>query len=145
MSNYQKINDKLCKALWDKFPKQSKKIFAHGSGDIGGDFLGFVDTYYYLAQMIPKDWRVIDFGCSYAPQAYYFQSHREYIGVNISSCPKWKFDNGTYFTKSIKDWIENAKKESFDFNHKTFAICNYVPSGEVYLVRQTFFNLFIFN
>lgn len=142
--NFQKINDKLFQILKAKDPIKMAKIMEYGSSDIDGQFLGFVDTYYYLAKIIPKDWRVIDFGCCYAFQSYYFRNHREYVGVDCSPCPKWSFDNTTHINATISGYIEPRIANKFDFNYKTFAISNYVPSGQVEQIRAQFQNLYVF-
>lgn len=122
-------------------PEQCDKVFGQQYADIDGDFLGFVDTYYYLSKLIPKHWIVIDFGCAYAPQAYYFRKHKEYIGICPSVDKRFFFENTTHCTDTIKGWLEKAGKMNTD---EVFAICNYVPSPETELVRQTFKNCYVF-
>lgn len=108
-------------------------------------------TYYMLSKMIPKDWTVIDFGCAYNAQSYFFQNHARHIAIE----PEWKntdfrfehfraprteiiFTTGQDF---INDLLSNMNLNI----DKTFAIVNYVPSGACnLLVRQTFKNVFTF-
>ena len=108
-------------------------------------------TYYMLSKMIPKDWTVIDFGCAYNPQSYLFQNHARHIAIE----PEWK-DSDFHFEhfRAPRTEIMFATGQDFindflphmnlDIN-KTFAICNYVPSGACNLmVRETFANCFTF-
>ena len=93
--------------------------------DIGTDFLGFVDTYFRLADIIPLEYTVIDLGCAYNPQSYFFKDHARYIAVDNSDCEKFKPENCELVNQSIYDFINDRL---IDFNLDTsFAICNFVP------------------
>lgn len=57
-------------------PKEEKdRVFKQEYCAIGTDFIGFMETYYYLSKIIPKEYTVYDFGCAYNPQCYLFQDH----------------------------------------------------------------------
>lgn len=109
------------------------------------------DTYYYLSQMIPKDFTVIDFGCGYNAQSYFFAGHKKFIAVEPSmkeskhfhveqfkapNCEMYEMTTGQFLTK-----VDYPKE-------KVFAICNYVPNwyweDSIKLVRQNFRNVFTF-
>ena len=108
-------------------------------------------TYYMLSKMIPKDWTVIDFGCAYNAQSYFFQNHARHIAIE----PEWKNTDFRFeyfraprteilFTTG-QDFINDILPNMNLNIDKTFAICNYVPSGACnLLVRQTFKNVFTF-
>ena len=108
-------------------------------------------TYYMLSKMIPKDWTVIDFGCAYNAQSYFFQNHARHIAIE----PEWK-NTDFHFEYFIAPRTEIMFTTGQDFINdllpnmnlnidKTFAIVNYVPSGACnLLVRQTFKNVFTF-
>ena len=87
-------------------------------------FLGFSRTYELLADLIPLHYTVIDLGCNCAFQAYYFQRHKKYIGID-SSVPitsRLETGNSIHFQMNLLDF----KPE----DSPNFAICNYVPGHE---------------
>lgn len=103
------------------------------------------DTYYALSKLIHKDYTIIDFGCGYNAQSYFFQEHQRYIGIN----PEFKDEHfklekfqapgtdfydmtGQQFLSDVLPTL-NLKKE------KTFAMCLWVPDFELYsLVQKEF-------
>ena len=111
--------------------------------DIDSSFLGFVDTYYYLSKLIPKHFTVIDFGCAYNPQCYFFLEHYHYIAVDPFRLFRFKSNNCDIYEGRIKDFIISNIFTNLNIE-QTFAICNYVPSNEVKMVREQFKNLFTF-
>lgn len=118
--------------------------------DVDCDFIGFVDIYYALSQIIPKDYIIIDFGCGYNAQSYLFKDFNKFISVTpdletgeeifngYDNCEIYKTTTGEF----IKDYPEYTKKEN------VFAICNFVPAwfGEdsSELVRNNFKNVYTF-
>lgn len=115
------------------------------SYELDNEFLGFTKFYKHLAQIIPKARIIVDLGCAYAPQAFYFQDHKKYIGVDISDCPKLVTKNSEYYKMQIEDWIKNELPK---YNQEElFAIVNYVPpwgNDNMKLVRENFKNCFSF-
>jgi hypothetical protein len=133
------------KRLRELLPEdQYARILKKYSGDIAPDFLGFTEIYENLAAIIPRHFTVIDLGCAYNPQCFYFQKHKAFISVDESDCDKFITPNCTVFVMSIADFIEKHIDE-YDLD-ETFAICSYVPveSEEMQLVKSTFKNLFAF-
>lgn len=136
------------KDLLDRIPREDvDRVFHQEMADIDLEFLGFINTYKYLAELISIHWTVIDFGCAYAPQAYYFTDHKRYIGIDgfpdrERFCPP----NGTMYGMTAGEWIEKHLQE-VDVD-ESFAICNMVPNwygekaGEI--VRAHFPNLYVF-
>ena len=120
---------------------QLKAVFSQKDCDIDPTFIGFLDIYEHLSQIIPKHFTVIDFGCAYNPQCFLFNEHKKFIAVDISDCVKFKSDNCEIFEMSIDDFI---KKYLHEFNlAETFAICSYVPDSNRTL-RESFPNLFVY-
>ena len=130
-ANFEKINRELLLIL----PRdQRERVFNQDRGDIGPEFLGFVDIYVALAKIIPVHWTVVDLGCAYAPQAFLFKGHAKYVGVDL---PGSYFDreggmterfvapNSMFYEMTIADFCERHASE-FD-QETTFAICSYVP------------------
>lgn len=120
------MSEDIVDPLLQILPKdQSDIVFSQPDCEIEPIFLGFTHIYLALSKLIPKHFTVIDLGCSYNPQCFYFAEHKEYIGVDVSECVKWKAANCRIFQMTINEFIEHHLKE---FNiDETFAICSYVP------------------
>ena len=106
--------------------------------------------YYYLSRMIKKSWTVIDIGCAYNAQAYFFVNHARYIAVNPDyqyadfHFERFRPEGTEYYDMTgqafIRDVLPNLNLEL----SKTFAICHWVPSEECQqMVRATFPNCFV--
>lgn len=112
--------------------------------DLGGieppDFLCFDEFYFHLSKIIPKGRTIIDLGCCYAFQSWYFRDHKRYIGVDLLD-PEDVFlmENGHYYQGTIDRFIDGFADDA----RNVFAICNYVLTNTD-LLRQTFRNLFVF-
>lgn len=145
--SFPEYDTSITKYLFSIIPKEEldkKRKFM----DISCDFLGFVDIYYYLSKVIPKDWTVIDFGAGYNPQSYFFINHKEYIAIN----PHEGYDNEMFcpnnckiYRMTTKDYLE---KIDYPKGDKVFSICNYVPDwyghSSIDLVKKSFKNVFTF-
>ena len=129
-------------ALFHLLPKDQKElVFGQAMCDIDGEFLGFMEVYESLSKLIPKHFTVIDLGCAYNPQCFYFTEHKKYIAVDSDPCVKFKSDNCEIYQKDIDKFIEEDLSQ---FNlSETFAICSYVPCDSK-LLRETFKNLFVY-
>lgn len=121
---------------------QWQKVMNQPMCDIDATFFGFIHTYDALSKIIPKEFTVIDLGCCFNAQSFYFTEHREYIAVDISDCIKFKPDNCTIYNKSISEFIERDISK-FDLK-TTFAICNYVSDSMAELVRKSFMHVYTF-
>jgi hypothetical protein len=123
--------------------EQLDRVLNQAECDIDTEFLGFTDIYEHLAEIIPMHFRVIDLGCAYAPQCFYFTLHMDYTGVDSGNMERFSAHNTSHLTKSIQDFIAQDL-DDYDLD-ETFAICSYVPDFEAQtLVRATFPNLFVF-
>jgi len=136
---FEQINGNLVKKLLKKYPKMFKDVLKQKYCDIDYSFLGFVDTYYYLSKIIPKYWTVIDFGCAWNTQAYFFRKHKAYIAVDNGVSERFCFENTTIFKGSIASYLKQNPP-----SREIFAICNYVPSNDTKLVREYYSNCYIF-
>lgn len=129
-------------------PKEEKdRVFKQEYCDIGTEFIGFMDTYYYLSKIIPKEYTVYDFGCAYNPQCYLFQDHAKFIAVNpeeIDGKEVFKAPNCDFYRMTTKQFLENI----YEKKEKEFAICNYVPNWHkersIDLVKLNFQNCYTF-
>jgi hypothetical protein len=134
-----------------KYKDQVIKILEANSGDIDGSFLGFTDTYYYLSKLIPKDWVVVDLGCGYGFQSWFFRNHKKYIMINpvqrkefeVFAPKEWC----EFYNMTTEEFLKQWKGDFADTKRK-FGICNYVPpwhnqdSGK--LVREYFDYCYVF-
>lgn len=107
-------------------------------------FLGFEEVYKAVTLFIPKSRAIIDFGCGYAFQSWYFRDYRKYIGVDVGSVCEdvleiLKIGNSEFYHMSIQEFIRNEfHKTGYSFD-EAFAICSYVPDTDAQrLVRETF-------
>lgn len=136
----------IAKRLLRIIPKEQKDaVFGQKEADIDPEFIGFVDIYKKLSEIIPDHFTVIDFGCAYNPQSYFFTKHKKYIAVDMSKCVKFKAKNCRIYRMTIKSFIEKYA-EKYD-KKETFAICSYVPpwhDDNIKLVRENFLNVFTY-
>ena len=138
----QRINDELLRMI----PKNEvEKVLGQEMCDINPSFLGFVDVYYYLSRLIPKDWTVFDFGCAYNPQSYFFKEHSHYIAVDSDVHEVFQPDNCTVYFMTAQDFMRSILPLTDYRIDKAFAIVNYVPDFEVAeLARSIFKNCYTF-
>lgn len=136
----QEVADPLTHVI----PEQElNRVFNQPEVDIDPYFLGFTEIYRNLSEIIPKHWTIIDLGCAFNPQCYYFAKHKKYIAVDLGKSEKFKTDNCTIFEMDIDKFISNHLLD-LDLNlNETFAICSYVPTSTE-LIRKTFKNLFVY-
>lgn len=144
MKTFEEINHYLINQLP---ADQINAVMSQRECDIDNEFLGFVDTYYHLSNLIPKHFTVLDFGCAYNAQSFFFTNHLRYIAVDISECVKFKAGNCEIFNTTIRYFInKELPKLNLDLD-ECFAICNNVPDWDdknSQLVRFAFGNLYSF-
>lgn len=116
--------------------------------DIG--FLGFIETYKHLSQMIPKHLTIIDIGAYGNAQSYYFTEHKKYIAVEPScsdgrGIPMFQPSNCEIFRCTGQQFVDHILPRLRLDLDTTFVVMNYVPSSECSeVIRKTFPNLFIY-
>lgn len=130
--------------------EEQDRVFNQRYADITPEFLGFVETYYYLSKLIPQHWTVVDLGCGYNPQSYFFTNHAHYIAVDIGYIEgelteMFKPPNCGIYRLTVKEFLFHYLNQ-LD-TKTTFAICNYVPSwygdnGKI--TREYFENVYVF-
>lgn len=125
--------------------KQLERVFGQDMCDIGPEFLGFVGIYDCLSRIIPTHWTVVDLGCAYAPQAFFFDSHKAYVGVDFGTKERFGAHNTTHYDMPISEFVE--KHLALFEQNTTFAICSYVPpwhGDNMKFARDYFKNVFTF-
>ena len=122
---------------------QTRWVFSQKDCELEHDFLGFTEFYKHLSFIIPTHFTIVDLGCGYAPQSFYFTKHKQYIGVDVFEGERFFALNTRHYTKTIQDYVRTdiSKLDLCE----VFAICSYVPDEEAKeLVRNTFPNLFVY-
>lgn len=128
-----------CLRILKTYPKQMEKISNYERCQYARDFLGFLDM--YLELDIPTNFTVIDLGCNQAVQAIYFESHKQYIGVDNATPNEYRFkqNNAVHYEQSIQEFCNKTLPTLHLNMDKVFAICSYVPDEEAQaLVADTF-------
>lgn len=139
--------------IWSLIPKgEFERVYRCGYCDLDHDFLGFIDTYYHLSRIISDEYTIVDLGCAFAPQSYFFRNFRKYIGVDIAcetffrqneSDGNCSFYGRTGITEFLHDIFPTLGIEPC----KCFAIMNFVPDFEgVYKgeAKKVFPNMYSF-
>lgn len=116
--------------LWDIIPvKEVNEKLAQDKCELDLGFACFEEQYRAVANNVPDDYTIIDFGCYMAAQAYLFKNHEAYIGVDtVDYLERFATENTTHYVMSIQEFI---KKELPKYKgKKVYAICNYVPDED---------------
>lgn len=104
-------------------------------------FLGFEEVYKAVTLFVPKSKVIIDFGCGYAFQSWYFRDYQKYIGVDyaMSFSDVLETENSMFYFTSIQHFISEEFPQLGIMPENVFAICSYVPDREAReLVRKAF-------
>jgi len=136
----------ISRELWANLPKDQVAAMENTEAncEIEEDFCGFVQIYKNLAEIIPLHYSVVDLGCAYAPQSWYFRNHKEYIGVDVMTDYRFSQPNTRHVKLTISDFIGAACDLDLD---TTFAICSYVPNwhgDNGTITRTAFKHCFVF-
>ena len=111
------------------------------SAECDYSFLGFEEIYKAVTLFVPKNKVIIDFGCAYAFQSWYFRDYKKYIGVDCGVKPEdvLKTDNSEFFFMTIQDFCRKSFHSLGYSLDDVFAICSYVPDDNARtLVRMCF-------
>lgn len=136
--------DEPCE-LFKLIPREKiNKIFTT-SQTVGAEcdhtFLGFEEIYKAVTLFVPKDKIIIDFGCAYAFQSWYFRDYRKYIGVDngVRCQDVLETENSEFYFMSIQEFIRKIFPILGYRKEEMFAICSYVPDEEAReMVRKCF-------
>ena len=129
--------------LFLQIPRDEIDRVFRNSNTAGADmdytFMGFEDVYKAVTLFVPKDRTIIDLGCAYASQSYYFKHYKKYIAVDIKEPDvHFRTKNMEFYEMSIQDFCQKVINEKWNLD-ECFAICSYVPDDEAReMVRKTF-------
>ena len=138
--------DNLCDLLKNNYiPKEEfQRVFRESetaSAEIDPSWLCFEDIYREVMENTSKDTIILDLGCAYAPQCFYFKDYERYIGVNVpfGNNVRFQADNAEFYLMRIQDFIRDVLPSlSLDLD-RVVAICSMVPDKEaLQLVKDTF-------
>lgn len=104
-------------------------------------FLGFEEVYKSVTMFVPKSKIIIDLGCAYAFQSWYFRDYRKYIGIDCGSTINdvLQTENSEFHFVTIQHFIKNIFPE-FGYNlDDVFAVCSYVPDDNAREMVRNFF------
>lgn len=145
-------NEELSRAIARIIPAEQWRAVMEGHPytefEINDEFLGFMTTYWHLAQLIPTHWTFVDLGCGYNPQAWLFHLTGHHRFISVDSFPnivRFHTPTSTHYTMTIGDFIT---QHGHTLNLKeTFAICSYCPmwgEGSTAQLRAFFPNLYVY-
>lgn len=123
--------------------KKLNYLFEHSdaSAELDFTFFGFEDIYRDVLNSVSKDKTIIDLGCGYAAQSYYFRDYKKYIGVDVGGDNDSVIhtENSEFYFTSIQDFIKNVLPSLGIDSKDAFAVCSYVPASAARkLVTETF-------
>lgn len=104
-------------------------------------FLCFEEVYKKVLKHCNKDTIIIDLGCAYMSQAYWFINCKKYIGVDLSfyNNEKFKTRNSDIYIMSGQEFIKDILPILNINDDNIIAICSYVPDKELQqLVKERF-------
>lgn len=144
----EKLTSSLLAKISAEYPQEYQRFWErlkHPDSiiDIDQSFVGFIDIYFFLSQIIPKDRVVFDVGCAYAFQSYYFRDHLLYVGIDGGNPEDRLKLPGTEHTFECVHCISDLIKIRDKFTPKdaaSFAICSYVPGANVNKLTQSVFD-----
>ena len=140
--------------LFTKIPREElNRLFeeSYAGAELDFSYLGFEEIYQKVLEVAPPGMVILDLGCAYATQSWYFRDHKEYIGVDYGACMKKNptyednlkcvihTENSRYFFEPIQTFIkETLPTLGLDLNN-VFAVCSAVPDKEArQLMKDTF-------
>lgn len=131
--------------LFKMIPKEKIEYIFNTSRTVGAEcdfsFLGFEKIYKAITLFVPKSKVIIDLGCAYAFQSWYFRDYRKYIGVDNFTCLEdvLKTENSEFYFTSIQNFIRNEFPKLGYSLDEVFAICSYVPDENAGKMARKFF------
>lgn len=124
--------DKVCEVF-----RKSKTVCAECSHS----FLGFEKVYKAVTMFVPKDKIIIDLGCGYAFQSWYFRDYKRYVGVDCGVKPEdvLRLDNSDYYFMTIQDFCKKSFAKLGCNLDDVFAIASHVPDDDARTLVRTYF------
>lgn len=131
--------------LFKQIPKEKIVEIFKNSETAGAEldytFLGFEEIYRIVRDYVPKDRIILDLGCGYAFQSWYFKEYPKYIGVDVLVTERdvLHTENSEYYFMSIQNFLKEIYPDILPDKEKVFAVCSYMPDDEARkLIEETF-------
>lgn len=105
---------------------------SNANAELDCSFLCFEDIYIKALEVTTRETIIIDLGCAYATQSWFFRDYKKYIGVECSGDEKTviHIENSKFYFTTIQNFIKEVLP-TLDINlNNVFAICSYVPDEE---------------
>ncbi len=117
------------------------KISQTAGAELDYTFLGFEDVYKAVTLFVPKSKVIIDLGCGYSFQSWYFKDYKKYIGVDNSVCyaDVLEIENSMFYFTNIQNFIKNIFPDIGYSTDEVFAVCSYVPDENAREMVRKFF------
>ena len=131
--------------LFNLIPREKIEHVFRTSQTVGAEcdytFLGFEHVYKAVTMFVPKSKVIIDLGCAYAFQSWYFRDYRKYIGVDNGVCcaDVLETDNSEFYFISIQHFIRDVFPRLGYSLNEVFAVCSYVPDDNAREMVKNFF------
>ena len=137
--------------LYEKIPKDQLYKFRGDLVEIDHTFMAFLESYKPVAELIPKDFTIIDLGCYMAAQSFLFEDFNRYIGVDNfenyfpsrtrqedinRTCERFISKNAEHFVLRIQDFLDVYSNELKGDSNKIYAICSFVPGYESFFDKM---------
>lgn len=126
----------LCETI-KLIPKEElDRVFTESetaSAEMDCTFLCFENVYMKVKEHCSKDTVIIDLGCAYAPQSYWFTDCKKYIGVDLPFGNNIRFatPNSEFYIMSGQRFIDEVLPTmNLDFEN-VIAVCSYVPDVDL--------------
>ena len=112
------------------------------SAEMDPSFLCFEEAYKLASKLANKDTVILDFGCAYAPQSYYFTHCAKYIGVDLPFGNNVRFspENAEFYLMSGQRFIEKVLPGIECDPYNTIAICSWCPDRKLQEMVKRFRN-----
>ena len=131
--------------LFKLIPKEKIEHVFNTSQTVGAEcdytFLGFEKVYKAVTMFVPKSKVIIDCGCAYAFQSWYFRDYRKYIGIDNGVCKAdvLETENSEFYFMRIQEFIKNVFPTLGYSLDEVFAVCSYVPDDNAREMVRNFF------
>ena len=131
--------------LFKLIPKEKIDHVFQSSQTVGAEcdisFLGFEEVYKAVTLFVPKSKVIIDCGCAYAFQSWYFRDYRKYIGIDngVYKNDVLEMENSEFYFTTIQWFIKNTFPTLGYSLDDVFAVCSYVPDDNAREMVKNFF------
>ena len=135
--------------IWFNFPEDMvlhvirKAYYSGYPYDMNFEEPGYLKQYRALASVIPFHYTIIDFGCGFAPQCWYFRNHTQYVGIDTIDIDRCVLDNTYHYSCTIEYFLKYLAKDYL--NETTFAICNFVDDKYTKQITEHFSKVFCYH